>query len=149
MGWRVRRDLLVPGLLVVITACQAADAPSAQPPVPAASTRITISQIPMVRAAEIGASARLDGRLAISDGCLVVVDSAGMSWAIVWPSPGVEWNGQALELNGHPLQVGNLIALGGGEGSMSSASSDAIEWIQRPVDGCLQQDGLWFATGVA
>lgn len=140
---------LIAALLAVITACQLANAPARESAGPQPSVLVRVSPIPTVRASKVTDLARLDGRLAIADGCFVVIDSTGMSWAIVWPSPGVNWDGHTLTLNATPLNVGDLVALAGGEGDISRASSAAIEWIQRPSQGCLQQDGLWFTSGSA
>ena len=110
-----------------------------------------ISSVPMAPASEGGLDAGLEGRLTVVDDCLVVVDAAQTKWAVVWPSPGTQWlaDDQAIEVRGVRVRVGDVVVVGGGTISVTPENLDSHEWVARPSDGCLQQDGFWLASHIA
>ena len=110
-----------------------------------------ISPVPMAPASEGALDAGLEGRLTIVDDCLAVGDGAQTTWAVVWPSPGTQWrpDDQAIEVRGVQARVGDVVVLGGGTISVTLESVDDYEWVARPSDGCLRQDGFWLASHVA
>lgn len=62
-----------------------------------------------------GDSALLDGTMTLDNGCLTVVDEAGLATVPIFPTD-FSWNDESSSLSGfgHTLSVGDSISLGGG-----------------------------------
>ena len=93
--------------------------------------------------------ARFQGELALRDDCLVIVDREE-SWAVAWASPATTWNPstRTIDVRGTVVQLGQPVGLVGGEMHVNEDTVDSYEWVVRPNEGCLRQDGFWFAWDV-
>jgi hypothetical protein len=99
----------------------------------------------MARASDSTLDAGLSGELAIRQDCLVVVDTSGAAWVVVWPVPGTIWDAdpQTLVYHDRTFRPGDDVTVRGGEYAVTPETD--FDWITRPSDGCFAQDGFWLA----
>jgi len=91
-------------------------------------------------------AAALEGELGIRDDCLVLL-TGNTNFAVAWHASDTAWipEENAIQVGEVRAEVGDKIALGGGEMPVRSDNLDDWDWTVAPNDGCLGQDGFWFA----
>jgi hypothetical protein len=90
--------------------------------------------------------AALEGELAIRDECLVLLTGT-TSFAIAWHSSVSVWipDENAIQVGRVRAEIGDRVALGGGEMTVRADNLDGWSWVVAPSENCLEQDGFWFA----
>jgi hypothetical protein len=94
-------------------------------------------------------AAALEGELGIRDDCLVLLTGSA-SFAIAWHASVASWkpDESAIQIGGVRAEVGDRVALGGGEMSVRADNLGNWRWAIAPSENCLAQDGFWFAWGL-
>jgi len=94
---------------------------------------------------EAGFGADLSGRLVLEDGCLYIVsDDSGGRWLPSWPYPGTDWDGTAVVSEGAVIPLGELAVFGGGEGDLTEANVEGLDWVNPPDPACLTTGKAWW-----
>lgn len=90
-------------------------------------------------------AAALEGELAIQDDCLVLLTGT-TSFAIAWHASDTSWDADenTIRLGDARADVGDRVALGGGEMPVRADNLEDWDWAVAPNQGCLRQDGFWF-----
>jgi len=90
-------------------------------------------------------AAALEGELGIRDDCLVLL-TGSTSFAIAWHASDTSWapDEDVIQVGSVRAEVGDRVALGGGEMPVRANNLDDWDWAVAPNEGCLQQDGFWF-----
>ena len=89
---------------------------------------------------DAGMSAELTGRLAVLAGGCLGVTGYGQETVVIWPSgTGLASGGNGITINGHVIEVGDLLSVGGGFVPTSVATTTPA-----PPPEC-HADGVWVA----
>jgi hypothetical protein len=136
-------------LAIALGACAAPAETSDPSPTPFAAPSLpaALAQSPLVLHpwSEEGHGAALPGRLVLEEGCLFVVgEESGERWVPSWPFPGTGWNGSAVVSGGEVISIGEPAVFGGGEGDLSKAEADGIDWVKAPDPACLTTGKAWW-----
>jgi hypothetical protein len=91
---------------------------------------------------EGGDGARLEGTVALEDGCFLVEASTGERFLTYFPEDEVEWSDEGLRYGGSTYGSGDSIALGGGTSSATRpVPSDCRERFEDLAQWTVAQSG--------
>jgi hypothetical protein len=131
--------------LLVLASCGGAPPDST----PRGSAVDAPATVPMALRSSVSLEARLNGILALENGC-VVIRSEESAWAVVWPSPGTTWEPAqlAVAVDGVTARVGDEVVLNGGETTIPG-DPGVYDWVSRPTPSCIRQPNAWVASSMS
>jgi hypothetical protein len=89
---------------------------------------------------DAGRTAEMTGRLAVLTGGCLGITGGGQETVVIWPSgTGLATGGNGITINGHVIEVGDLLSVGGGFVPTSVATTTPA-----PPPEC-RADGVWVA----
>ncbi len=128
------------GLIALLVSC-------ARPVEPSPSATVDPS-LPLFPASPEHLDAIILARLVADGDCLYLESEDGEKLLALWPSPGTEWDGEAVSFGGASLPVGAVAEFRGGGAELNEQVLSSYPWVNPPAEECLVANG-WFVYTIS